>query len=172
MHEVIEIARLIVVKLGDSIPWCVVDPQRWGAFGAPGETTMLYVMSYTLPEERPINCLNYLLHGTTVTLTLYRQPVKGSSTCGTSLRLDGKVTLPVALRSFNARTGAIARRHPELEVRLENNNRMVNYPYAFVSCGSGNPPWLGLLLVEPVTLLRDAVETLEWDLFCQASGIS
>ena len=115
MTGVSEIARLIAVRLEPSRPWCVVDPRRWGEAGAPGETAMLYMMSYTAEDRSKF--LNYVLCGCTVTISVYHDAYKAAP-YPALLRFDEKVSFPVNQRKLEGVSRRMFEEHPELRVRV------------------------------------------------------
>ncbi|MCX7022961.1 MAG: hypothetical protein NTW26_11955 [bacterium] len=169
MTEIIEMARLIVVKLGGSIPWCLVDPQRWGEEGARGETAMLHALN-TSPGNPKSPSLRYTLFGHTVTMTAFHATYTGSPVQA-GLRLDDKVSLPVGCRRMENGHRHLFEAHPELRVRIRTNDRKKDYPLVIVPVGTLREGE-GLVLVESAGLLPRSMGIEERDLFCQASGIS
>jgi len=171
MPEATEIAKLIVVRFEPDLPWCVVDPRRWAAEGARGETAMLHAVSYT-PAEEPTALLNYVLHGSTVTLTLYSEKQGGSPYKPATLRFDENVTLHLAIQPLDGRTSHYFELHPELALPLESNEKKKkNYPLVIIP-RFGGFTGVGLILVEPVTLLRQMQVFKGRDLACQTSGVN
>ncbi len=191
MIGISEKAKLIVVKLDPSLPWCVVDPQRWAAEGAHGETAMLTITSYKTDETKT-TFVNYVLVGCPVTVTAYNETYKDSSH-PTVMKFDDALTLTVGCRPLEGRPRQLFDKHPELRVKVRWNGKRASIPahtaaYAAVNQGrklvkKKDYPFVlvpkfstketeGLVLVEPVTMLHQAIGIKEHDLACHTSGLS
>jgi len=169
MPEVIEIAKLIVVKLGDHVPWCLVDPQRWAAEGSRGETAMFYALDADPGNPRSLS-LRHTLFGHMVTMTAFHATYTGTP-IQAELRLDDKVALPVGCRCMENGHRHLFEAHPELRVKIRSGDRCRDFPLIIVprfNIQEGE----GLVLVEPAGLLLRPTGPKERDLFYQAYGIS
>ncbi|HDR06409.1 MAG TPA: hypothetical protein ENN88_02125 [Candidatus Coatesbacteria bacterium] len=160
--------KLLLVRPGRFRPWCLVDPQRWGAAGAKGETAMLRITSCALDETQFLS-LAFLLFGRTVTLTAYHADYDGS-TFSTKLRFDEKVTMPIGCWRMPHGLRRLFERRPELRVRLRDTDRRRDFPLVLVPYFIV-PEGEGLVLVEPVSIAIPALDRQERDLACQAVGL-
>ena len=184
MDEVVEVARLVAVRVEPHLPWCVADPRRWAYAGAPGETTALTMSSYA--REDGGRFLNYVLAGCTVTVSVYHDAYKAAP-YPSLLRFDDKVSFPVNQRKLEGVSRRLFEEHPELRMRVGWDGKRASIPahtaaYAAVTKGRARAldrehyplvlvPMFstreteGIVLAEPVVLLHPR------DLPCQADRL-
>ena len=169
MVETTELARLIVVRAAPDLPWCVVDPQRWGAAGAPGKADLVHAFRLDRGQTG-FTSLRYTLYEHVVILMAYHVAYTGSS-CRAELRLDDRTALPLGCWEMTDRHRRLFASHPGLRIPFRNNDRCRDYPLVRLR-GQYTPDGDGLLLVERTGLPLRPMGYKEQVLFCHARGIS